>query len=143
MRRLKEAYYSFKEFTNNYEKNFVKIGRRWVLVGGKYKLDRYLFGIISLFFIFSVVYSTVEYFSVEDHFYAKCPEEAQFHCDNPFYTHCDGELGKVCNQEFIDPGASIGVKPSWISLNLDIILLATLLLYAAANTLIHNRRLIK
>ena len=84
-------------------------------------------------------------FSLDSKFYMVCNSKAG--CVNEYYGS-DSCLNSVyrdtplCTQEFLFYGQSFGDKPSFITANLNSIVLALLLMFLVSNTLLFNRHLL-
>lgn len=130
---------SMKTFVNNYNCLFVK-NKRFTIVNGKYKLDRWLFKWFMGLVISLLLFSTIEFFVVDNHYYASCSEDAPIQCRNPFYKSCTGELKAVCEQEFIIKGGSIGTQPTYLTSTLEYNVLALLIAYFLINHFWHNNK---
>jgi len=90
-------------------KPFLKKGR-YVHTKEGYVIDRLLFQLFALFFVFTSICAFFMYggFGAE-YAYASCPEDAMGGaCDNPLFGEC---VSPACQKETLMPGETIGEKP--------------------------------
>ena len=88
-------------------------------LSNKFYINKNIFrGVFIILILYLLTIGSIDGFSSLIHTtYVYCPETNNLHCINPMYDFSCKITGVQCENEFIEPGETIGKKPSELYLN--------------------------